>query len=108
MSIIEIVKRYTRGIPVDVIQRQGVFIDQNEHDLEKLHRMDFGEKADMADGLKARNTEIIKAAELTQQEQRSKDTEAALEVEVQKRVKSAKHSKSLDNTMLNDTDLSVN
>lgn len=48
LSIQEIVKRYVKGVPVDVTKREAVFVDQNEHDLEKLSRMDFGEKAEYA------------------------------------------------------------
>lgn len=45
LTIQEIVKRYVRGIPVDVLQRTPVYSDQEDHDLEKISRMDFGEKA---------------------------------------------------------------
>lgn len=48
MSIQEIVKRFVRGVPVDIVQREAVYSDQSEHDLEKLSRMDFGEKAEFA------------------------------------------------------------
>lgn len=48
MSVQEIVRRFVRGIPVDLKQREAVYIDQNDHDLEKLSRMDFGEKAEFA------------------------------------------------------------
>lgn len=51
LSIQEIVKRYVRGVPVDIVQRKGVYVDQDDHDLEKLSRMDFGEKAEYAAAL---------------------------------------------------------
>lgn len=51
LSVQEIVKRYVRGVPVDVIQRERVYIDQNEFDLEKLSRMDFAEKLEYASAL---------------------------------------------------------
>lgn len=51
LSIQEIVKRYVRGIPVDVLQREPVYVDQSDHDLEKLARMDFHEKAEYANAL---------------------------------------------------------
>lgn len=59
LSIQEIVKRYVRGVPVDVVQRQGTYLDQSEHDMEKMTRMDFGEKHDMAANFAA-NAESIK------------------------------------------------
>lgn len=54
LSILEIVRRYVRGIPVDVVQREPVYSDQTEFDLEKLSRMNFAEKAAFADELKER------------------------------------------------------
>lgn len=48
LSIQEIVKRFVRGVPVDIQQREGVYLDQDEVDMEKLTRADFGEKHDMA------------------------------------------------------------
>lgn len=101
LSIMEIVRRFTRGIPVDVIQRQGVFVDQSEHDLEKLNRMDFGDKAAMADQLQAQNDEVkeryetYKRAQQAQEEQKRQDES--------KGAGSARHSNPLDNTMPVDT-----
>lgn len=51
MSIREIVRRFVRGIPVDVIQHEPVYSENDEHDLEKLSRMDFGAKAEFAEAL---------------------------------------------------------
>lgn len=51
MSIQEIVKRYVRGVPVDVQQRTPVYLDQSDHDMEMLGRMDFGQKAEYAAAL---------------------------------------------------------
>lgn len=48
LSVDEIMRRFVRGIPVDVQQREAVYIDQQDYDLEKMSRMDFGEKAAMA------------------------------------------------------------
>lgn len=48
LSVQEIVKRYVRGVPVDVIQRERVYVDQNDFDLEKLSRMDFADKLEYA------------------------------------------------------------
>lgn len=53
MSIQEIVKRFVRGIPVDIIQREAVYSDTG-HDLEKLNRMDFADKAQFAKDLRQR------------------------------------------------------
>lgn len=58
MSIQEIVKRYVKGIPVDVLQRKAIYADQEEEDLEKLARMDFGEKHEYAQALAERAAQI--------------------------------------------------
>lgn len=64
MSIQEIVKRFVRGIPVDIIQREAVYSDTG-HDLEKLNRMDFADKAqfgrDLADRAKTQLDELLEA-----------------------------------------------
>lgn len=51
MSIQEIVKRYVRGVPVDIHKREAVYVDQNDHDLEKMSRMDFGDKHSAAQAM---------------------------------------------------------
>lgn len=73
LSIREIVQRYVKGIPVDVIQREGVYVDQQEHDLEKLNRMDFGDKAAFAADLKERNQAIVEQAQATVEAKRKKE-----------------------------------
>lgn len=72
LSIKEIVDRYVRGIPVDITEKKPVYVDQNDHDLEKLSRMDFGEKAEYAAAL--RDEAATLKAELD--EQQAKFTEA--------------------------------
>lgn len=52
LSIKEIVERYVRGLPVDVVQRQGVYADNEDVDLEKLSRMDFADKAAYAEDMR--------------------------------------------------------
>lgn len=58
LSIKEIVRRYVKGIPVDVVERTPVYCEQSEHDLEKLSRMDFGEKAEYAAALGQQAAEL--------------------------------------------------
>lgn len=76
LSIDEIMKRFVRGIPVDIQQREGVYVDQSEHDLEKMSRMDFGEKAAMAAEL-SEQTEAKKAAFEERQRARKEATQRA-------------------------------
>lgn len=92
LSIQEIVKRYVRGIPVDVVKRQGVFLDQSEHDLEALSRLDFGEKAEyaqvlkaQADSIEAEHTEAVRRVrEERAQEAKQKSEEARAQAEAKK------------------------
>lgn len=81
MSIQEIVKRFVRGIPVDVPNREAVYIDQSEDDLEKLSRMDFAEKAEYARQLGERanemRSEMAEAVRRSKEEREKAESEAA-------------------------------
>lgn len=100
MSIDEIVKRFTRGLPVDIVQRQPVYLDQVEYDFEKLSRMDFGDKAAFADEMAAKAKRI--------QAEHNERVNAWNE-EVKRRQEAAQQAAkgpgivSLDNTMPGDT-----
>lgn len=78
MRIRTILEKYTRGIPVDVKQYQGVYFDQTEFDLEKLNRLEFSEKMSVAEQLKAKHEAIEKAIEerRTQREQENAELKA--------------------------------
>lgn len=105
MSIQEIVKRFVRGIPVDVVQRKGVYIDQSDHDLERMSRMDFGEKAALADEMRGQADSILnqlKADERTQKEKKAKAVKDAKEARAAKAGIGM-----LDNTMPVDTKLTT-
>lgn len=84
MTIKEIVKRYVKGIPVDILQREPVYMDQNQEDFEKLGRMDFGEKfnyaevmANRAAGIKADYLEQDRLKRAAQEAQDRLKAEAA-------------------------------
>lgn len=56
MSIHELVRRFVRGIPADVVQRDAVYNpNNNQVDLEALSRLDPADKAFEAAEMKARN-----------------------------------------------------
>lgn len=97
LSIREIVKRFVKGIPVDVAQRQPVFNDQTEADLEKLARMDFAEKveyannmADKAAGIKAEFQDAQRSYALAKANEARATSEAAESANVKKRQPSDK------------------
>lgn len=77
LSIQEIVKRYVKGIPVDVVKRHPVYSDQQDDDLEKLSRMDFGEKAAYAAQLAEQAKQLQKEwAELERDRREARDRQA--------------------------------
>lgn len=80
MSIQEIVKRFVRGIPVDIVRREGVYVDQHDHDLEKLSRMDFGQKAEYAQALADRANRLqadLKEQKASYDERKANEAKAA-------------------------------
>lgn len=90
LSIQEIVKRYVRGIPVDVLQRKGVYVDQSDEDLEMLSRMDFGEKAAYAQTLAERANrlasdynEAVRRSEEERAEEKNKQADEAAKLAAQ-------------------------
>lgn len=89
LSIQEIVKRYVRGVPVDVVQRQGVYLDQNEADLEKMTRLDFGEKHEIAATLAARARGMQDDLEQRQRESQEAEAKAKLDRQAARKAKAA-------------------
>jgi len=106
MSIKELVRRFVRGIPADVIQREAVYVDQKDTDLEKLSRMDNCDKAYEALEMRAINERIIEEVEAMQ-----RASEAKKQADEKARVEKASGGAgivSLDNTMPVDTGLIPN
>lgn len=110
LSIEEIVSRFVRGLTSDVVQKQPVYIDQSEFDLEAMSRLDFAEKAALADELRARSEAIMRDLE---EQKRSTEIEHERKEEERMNPKNPTNKArkkgsgigSLDNTMPNDTDL---
>lgn len=102
MSIQEIVRRFVRGIPVDVVQRQPVYVDQSNHDLEAMSRMDFADKAFQAGEMRAQNEQV--EAQIKAERQAMKEREAERKQSEDKaRERERAGIVSLDNTMPDDT-----
>lgn len=76
LSIKTIMDRFTRGIPVDAVKRQGTYIDQDEYDLEKLANAGFDEKARMAELLKDQN-DLTEASILEARAQAQREAQEA-------------------------------
>lgn len=107
MKIDEIVRRFVKGIPVDIVQRQAVYVDQSEHDLEAMSRMDFAEKAAVADLMRERAEQQqseLQAIERVKREKKQKREDE------QQRARTAKTDTGidpLDNTMPVDPKLNI-
>lgn len=67
LSVQTILDRYTRGIPVNLTQREATFLDQQEVDYEQLSRMEFDEKIAYAQAMQSKAKDI--EAQLTAQKQ---------------------------------------
>lgn len=87
LSIREIVNRLRVGIPIDVIQRPKTYTDQVDYDLEKISRMDFGDKAAFAAELKDFTDSTIK---LIQAREQARAATAAKQASMKTKVKTKK------------------
>lgn len=105
MSIQEIVRRFVRGISVDVIQREPVYSDQNEYDLEKLNRMDFSEKEALASEMSALAQSQKQAIYANEQAKRAREAKAAAKTQAPQ---ARPVLDSLDNTSTDDTRHTIN
>lgn len=108
LTIREIVDRFTRGIPASGKVYDGVYIDQDGVDLERLARMGSVDKAYEAEEMRAENehTErLIKQAE--ERRLAAIKAQQKAEQEASKKASQEKHSNTLDNTMLDDTSHTV-
>lgn len=68
----QIMDRYLKGLPVNAIQRDRVYMDgDGDTDYEALSRMDFDEKAEVAARLRERAAQIEE--QLKAQDERTKE-----------------------------------
>lgn len=106
MDIKELIRRYVKGIPADVVQREKTFIDQGEQDLEALSRLDATDRAFTAQTM--REDVERKHAIATDAMKLVKDNEERQKAEREKRENQIERESGidyLDNTMPDDTDL---
>lgn len=103
MSIRTIVQKYSRNIPVNVVQKTPVYSEQSQYDLEKLGRMEFGEKAALAADLQANATRVRDEHNDEATKRRAEAEEKARNKKASLKAKQEKHSSTLDTTMLRDT-----
>lgn len=95
MSIRTIIERFTRGVSINAVRREGVYID-DDLDLEKVSRMDFAEKAELSEAIKARLQQAQADAnerERLRNEEKQSESEAAEASEKQSAKKPAKPAK---------------
>lgn len=82
LSLREIVKRFVRGVPVDVKHRDPIWIDQEEFDLELLSRSEFSEKMSIAEELRQKYDEQIKRYETAKEAKRKEQERNAIREEL--------------------------
>lgn len=82
ISLREIITRFTRGVPVDVRQREAVYIDQSEFDLEALGRAEFSEKMSIAEELRAKYDAQLEALEQRREAKRKEEEEAKIRASI--------------------------
>lgn len=108
LSIEEIVRRFVSGVPVDVVKRDPIYIDQNDdlgiYDYEAVSRMDFAEKAELAEAFMERAKSLRRTLKANERAQR--DRELQRDKEAQQGA-TGSGIVSLDNTMPVDTTKSV-
>lgn len=102
MTIREIVERFGRGLPVAVSQREKVFLESNDLDLEKLGRLDPTDKAFEA---RARQQSLDRVADKIQSERARKEQEKEIAARDKSQAKTGAGAgiDELDNTMPDDT-----
>lgn len=104
----QIMERYLKNIPVNILQRDPVFMDQEEHDFEQLNRMDFDEKFAFAEeeGKKAeRIKQQLIADQKAKEELETREAEERQELQEIRARKKKADIDDLDNTMSADTKL---
>lgn len=75
LSIREILTRYSRNINIDVKKYDGTYIDGDE-DLEKVSRMDFGDKFAYAQDLREENERFVNELREAKEAERAAAQEA--------------------------------
>lgn len=45
MTMREVIERFVKGLPLDIKEKQKIYLDQVDHDFEKMSGMDLTEKA---------------------------------------------------------------
>jgi len=103
MTIKEMVARFVRHLPVNVLQKEPIYLDQSEMDLEKVGRMDFAEKHELANEMKARAE--AQEADLKAQEEHATKKRKEADLAYRKGLLKDLAEKPLDNTLPVDTDL---
>lgn len=74
LTLEEILRRFTRGEPLEIGRTDGVYDDEGEDDLEKVQHMDLVDREEFVDRLKETKKQFEK-----QEKQRAKDEKARLD-----------------------------
>lgn len=102
MSIETILEKYVRKMPIEVSNREKVYIDQDEYDFEKMSRMSFDEKFEMARDMEAKARQIDLEARQRSETHANEEAERS-EDQTGRTQSRASSIDNLDDTMLDDT-----
>lgn len=104
MTIAQIVDRFLKGVPASGKRYEGVYIDQDEMDLEKVSRMDFAEKHALQRDMEQRAANAKAKLKASEEAKRVKEAEERAERRAAKKAATTGIGP-LDNTMPGDTKL---
>lgn len=105
MDIKELVRRFVKGIPVDVVQREKVYIDQSDLDLEKLSRLDAADRAFQAQEMRDNNAYLWERVKQAKQAQADASAAQERSRKAESEAQNRTGIDTLDNTMPVDTGL---
>lgn len=103
MTVQEIMRRFVRGVSIDVPRKQGVYNEDAQYDLERLSRLDIDEKTEMAARLREEAVEMQRDIQEAERAKRAERAERARKAEQPQPAAKAAGKVDLDNTLPVDT-----
>lgn len=110
LTVKEILRRFSKGIPVSQRQYDPVYLDQAEYDYEAINRLSFDEKFSLADEFRQRAEQIKAEIEAQRKAKDELERKEQIEAEIERRKAQQKQPgiDHLDNTMPGDTTQKLN
>lgn len=93
MTIKQIVEKFVKNIPIDIKQRQAVFVSDNDRDLEKLGRLDPADAAYEAAVMRGHNERVRDAFRESERAKNERKTKEEAELKAKQAAAAAEPSK---------------